>query len=152
MVVWDTGGMERFGCDSLSQSYFSKSRGVILVYDTGNKDTLEDLNNWIRLIRERCNKDIILCLCGHNTNSVENPVDENSVKSFYTKHRIPPSLVFTVDPSTGDNMVEFFRRTVEAVHLTATQPRQARDELYGNLSLQDMDPTSGATCCSKCGY
>ena len=144
--------MEQYGCHNLSQSYFAKSRGVILVYDMGNRETLEDLNNWIEIIKEKCDKDIILCLCGHNTNSIENPVDENSVKAFYTKHRISPSLVFTVDPSTGDNMLEFFRRTVDAVHLTVTQPRRARDELYGNLSLQDVDLSSGATCCSNCGY
>ena len=152
VVTWDTGGMERYGHRNVTPSYFAKSRAIILIYDTGNMETFNDLETWVKIAKFYCEDDAVLCLCGHNTNNDDNPVDESSVKTFASTYGVPPSLIFTVDPSTGDNMLECFKKTIEAVHLTVTQPRRAREELFGRMSVEETENSDAtSTWCSKCG-
>ena len=48
--IFDTAGQERF--KSVSASFIKKADGVILIYDIGEKDSFEAVENWIKSIRE----------------------------------------------------------------------------------------------------
>ena len=48
--IFDTAGQERF--KSVSASFVKKADGVILIYDIGEKDSFEAVENWIKSIRE----------------------------------------------------------------------------------------------------
>ena len=48
--IFDTAGQERF--KSVSASFIKKADGVILIYDIGEKDSFEAVDNWIKSIRE----------------------------------------------------------------------------------------------------
>ena len=48
--IFDTAGQERF--KSVSASFVKKADGVILIYDIGEKDSFEAVDNWIKSIRE----------------------------------------------------------------------------------------------------
>ena len=45
--IWDTAGQERF--KSITVNYFKNSHGFIFVYDITNRESFENLNNWIDL-------------------------------------------------------------------------------------------------------
>ncbi|KAI9598529.1 P-loop containing nucleoside triphosphate hydrolase protein [Syncephalis fuscata] len=46
LTIWDTAGQERFR--TLTSSYYRGAQGVILVYDVTNRDTFEELGNWLQ--------------------------------------------------------------------------------------------------------
>ena len=48
--IFDTAGQERF--KSVSASFIKKADGVILIYDIGNLESFEAVENWIKSIRE----------------------------------------------------------------------------------------------------
>ena len=48
--IFDTAGQERY--KSVSASFIKKADGVILIYDIGEKDSFEAVENWIKSIRE----------------------------------------------------------------------------------------------------
>ena len=48
--IFDTAGQERY--KSVSASFIKKADGVILIYDIGEKDSFEAVDNWIKSIRE----------------------------------------------------------------------------------------------------
>lgn len=48
--IWDTAGQERFR--SITQSYFRKVDGIILVYDITHEESFLNLQNWVACIQE----------------------------------------------------------------------------------------------------
>lgn len=43
--IWDTGGQDKYRF--LIRSYYTNSRGIILVYDVGNRDSFADIRYWL---------------------------------------------------------------------------------------------------------
>ena len=48
LQIWDTAGQERF--QTLTSTYFNKAQGIILVYDTTDAQTKNNIANWIKQI------------------------------------------------------------------------------------------------------
>ena len=55
LKIWDTAGQERF--KSLTKNFFKNAQGVILVYDVTNKETFNNLKNWISSTKENVSSD-----------------------------------------------------------------------------------------------
>ena len=48
--VWDTAGQERFR--NITASYYTKSHGVLLVYDISSRQSFENVRNWIAQVNK----------------------------------------------------------------------------------------------------
>lgn len=48
--LWDTAGQERFR--SITSSYYKSSQGLLLMYDITRKETFDNIENWIKSIRD----------------------------------------------------------------------------------------------------
>jgi Ras-related protein Rab-18 len=48
LTIWDTAGQERFR--TLTSSYYRNSHGVLLVYDVNNKQSYDNLHDWMNEI------------------------------------------------------------------------------------------------------
>lgn len=159
-ILWDTGQMERYGIDCMTRSYFAGCQGligVILVYDKGDLESLNSLKDWITAAREynsSSGSSAIFSLWGNDTGNEENPVEEYAARDFAARYGISPKLIFTVNGSTGDNLVDCFQTVVDALHLTDTSPRRA-EESYGDIvELQkpicDPPQSKWTKCMGKC--
>ena len=67
--IWDTAGQENFR--SLTRSYFKNSACAIITYDITNKESFDNVEEWINEIKNQSSKDILLVLVG-NKNDLEN--------------------------------------------------------------------------------
>ena len=150
--------MERHGIECMTRSYFaghSGPVGVILVYDKGDLESLNSLNEWINAAREyngSTGSSVLFSLWGNDTGNDDNPVEEYAAQDFAKGYSISSRLTFTVNASTGDNLVDSFQTVVDALHLTDTNPRRA-EESYGDIvDLQKPNPPQGtwSKCVSKC--
>ncbi len=54
--VWDTAGQERFR--TITPIYYKNVHGVILVYDSTNKKSFEQINYWMENLNEHANPQI----------------------------------------------------------------------------------------------
>ena len=54
--IWDTAGQERFR--SLALNYINNSQGFIFVYDITNRESFNNVENWVNLALEKNNKNI----------------------------------------------------------------------------------------------
>ena len=61
--IWDTAGQERF--KSITVNYFKNSHGFIFVYDITNRESFENLNNWIDLAFQNNQNHFINFLIGN---------------------------------------------------------------------------------------
>ena len=48
--LWDTAGEERFR--SITTSYYKASQGLLLMYDITRRDTFDNVENWIKSIKD----------------------------------------------------------------------------------------------------
>ena len=131
--------MERYGMRNMTQSYFIKSQGVILVCDTGEVESLNDLASWIDTARDYTDSSLVLSLWANNTGNGSNPLEDDAIMNFAAKHGIASNLVFEVSASSGDNLTDSYRKVVDAIHLTNINPRLAR-EVYKNVDLSHPEP------------
>jgi Ras-related protein Rab-18 len=46
LVIWDTAGQERFR--TLTSSYYRGAQGIILIYDITNRESFDNLKNWLK--------------------------------------------------------------------------------------------------------
>jgi len=152
--------MEQHGIQCMTRSYFaghSGPVGVILVYDTGDLESLNCLKDWISAAREHngsTGSSVLFSLWGNDMGNDDNPVDNFAAENFARGYDILPKLIFTVNASTGYNLIDSFQRFVGALHLTDTNPRRA-EEWFGDIvELQkpnsDAPQSTWSKCVSKC--
>ena len=50
MQIWDTAGQDRFR--TLTSSYYRGAHGIIIVYDVTNKDSFDNVRQWMQEIEK----------------------------------------------------------------------------------------------------
>ena len=65
LQVWDTAGQERF--QSIIQSYYKNSHGVMLIYDVTNRDSFINIGKWLKDARMICNDNVYIILIGNKS-------------------------------------------------------------------------------------
>ncbi|CBY21627.1 unnamed protein product [Oikopleura dioica] len=67
--IWDTAGAERYA--SLAPMYYRHASGALVVYDVTKRDSYVRAEKWIRELKEKAPKDIIVYLVGNKIDLVE---------------------------------------------------------------------------------
>ena len=84
LQIWDTAGQERF--KTITSSYYRGSHGIMLIFDTTNRKSFENVKMWLNEIRLHCDPGVKKILVGSKTDLTESKIpidsqtDENSVK------------------------------------------------------------------------
>ena len=79
--LWDTIGQEKYR--SLTRMFFKDSNIVILVYDIANKKSFEELDFWLKQVKEEMGDDFIVALVGNKSDLyLEAEVSEQQEKEY----------------------------------------------------------------------
>lgn len=70
--VWDTAGQERFR--TLTATYYRKAQGVLLVYDVTNRESFNNVRNWMSQITINAEVGISVYLVANKLDLVEKRV------------------------------------------------------------------------------
>lgn len=65
LLLFDTAGQERFR--TLTSSYYRNAQGVIIVYDTSNRDSFLSMEHWFREAETYASPGVVKCLVGSKT-------------------------------------------------------------------------------------
>jgi small GTP-binding protein len=65
--IWDTAGQERF--KSITTSYYRGVIGIMLIYDVSNKETFNNIDNWISDINKFAPPEVLIVLVGNKSDS-----------------------------------------------------------------------------------
>jgi len=63
LQIWDTAGQERFR--NMTSSYYRDAEGIIIVFDLGDLQSFEHLEEWIREIDSIAPKDVVKLVVGN---------------------------------------------------------------------------------------
>ena len=61
--IWDTAGQERY--KSITAIYYKGAKGALVVYDTTDQSTFNNIDKWILEIKDKTSKDIKLMIIGN---------------------------------------------------------------------------------------
>ncbi|KAH0787461.1 Ras family protein [Histomonas meleagridis] len=113
LQIWDTAGQERFR--SVSKAYFRNAFGGLLVFDITDRDSFDDLINWLNDMRQLCTPNASIILIGNKADLEDDRVISEKEASSYAE-RYNLSYIET-SAKNGKNIREtFVRLGTEIVH------------------------------------
>ena len=83
LQIWDTSGQEKY--KSIGLNFLRNADGVILVFDLTQKDTFEQMKQWLNDVNEICDDVKIIILGNKSDLKDERKVEEESAKNFAEK-------------------------------------------------------------------
>lgn len=63
MQIWDTAGHERFR--SVVASYYRGAHGALIVYDVGNEESFNSVNDWVKELDQAAPAEAVRCIVGN---------------------------------------------------------------------------------------
>ena len=131
VVIWDTAGQERF--HSMAVQSLRGCQGLILVYDVSNRQSFNDLKNWLEDVSNATNK-VSIILFGNKCELEERAVTKEEAEKFAKENNIP---YIETSAKSGINIDEGFSMIINDAY-----------EKYGApsaLGLKKKDRTK--KCC-----
>lgn len=69
MQIWDTAGQDRFR--TLTSSYYRGAHGIIIVYDVTNRDSFDNVRQWMQEIEKFASENVNKLLVGNKSDLEE---------------------------------------------------------------------------------
>ncbi|KAJ3106352.1 hypothetical protein HDU96_008243 [Phlyctochytrium bullatum] len=63
--IWDTAGQERYR--AITSAYYRGAMGALLVYDIAKHTTYENVNRWLKELRDHADNNIVIMLVGNKS-------------------------------------------------------------------------------------
>ena len=109
--IWDTAGQERY--NTLTESYYKKAFGIMLVYDTTDPESFASVNSWLKSIKEKGNAVVEVILVGNKTDLIDKrQIPTADGKKLAAEHKIP---FIEASARDGDNVIKAFGRLIEKI-------------------------------------
>ena len=87
LQIWDTAGQERF--HSITKNIYRNANGVLFIYDVTNKETFNNIKNWIKDL-ENFQNDIKSIIVGNKIDLEDKrEVNKNDLEELSKKYNIP---------------------------------------------------------------
>jgi len=104
LQIWDTAGQERFR--TITTAYYRGAMGILLIYDTTDEQSFQNIRNWIRNIEQHAADNVDKILVGNKCDMVSEKVVETSRgKALAEEYGIE---FFETSAKTNVNVVEAF--------------------------------------------
>ena len=105
--VWDTAGQERYR--SITNAYYRGAEGILIVFDVTQKESFENIENWINEVTQYTGKEVIM-ICLGNKNDLKKGIDKNLINEFQKKTGLE---IINVSAKTGDGVEDAFKHIIE---------------------------------------
>lgn len=82
--LWDTAGQEQYR--ALAPMYYRGAAGAILVFDITNRESFNDLNEWVDLFKSNSGDDSVLVLVGNKADLTDRVILVPEAKKWAEDH------------------------------------------------------------------
>ena len=145
--IWDTAGQERY--KSITAAYYKGAKGALVVYDTTQKSSFENVDKWMTEIKERGSPDIKIMLVGNKIDLV----DEREVKreeglSKAKNYEIPMMEASALDSTNVkeaffDLLKEMYKDLSKKIDIVENQNDKGRE----GIQLETTEEKTKKGCC-----
>ena len=113
LTIWDFGGEEKYRF--LFPSYVNGAAAALILFDTTRKETLEDVQNWVNIVDENADENIVKVLIATKIDlKEEREISMEDAKDLCKKYGCYEEPLGT-SSKTGENVEKAFRKATEAI-------------------------------------
>ena len=140
--VWDTAGQERYR--SITNAYYRGAEGILIVFDLTNKESFNNIQNWIKEVTTYTGQDVII-LCLGNKNDLKKEIDKNTIDEFKKKTKLE---IINVSAKTGEGIEESFKHIKEQLIKKNTEKTENNNNII-NLNSNNSKTNDFVTDSEK---
>jgi Ras-related protein Rab-11A/Ras-related protein Rab-11B len=99
--IWDTAGQERYR--AITSAYYRGAVGALLVYDMTKHGTFENVDRWLRELRDHAEANIVVMLVGNKSDlKTQRAVETQEAMAFAEQHNLAFIETSALDASGVD--------------------------------------------------
>jgi len=103
LQIWDTAGQEKF--KTITQTYYRGAMGIVLTYAINERETFEDIENWVKQIKLHASDNVLKVLVGNKCDMEERKVTSAEGAALAQEMGIK---FYETSAKTGKNVAEVF--------------------------------------------
>ncbi|CAM9771666.1 unnamed protein product [Ascophyllum nodosum] len=155
--IWDTAGQERYR--AITSAYYRGAVGALLVYDISKHVTFENVERWLKELRDHAEANIVVMLIGNKSDLRHlRTVTHEEAMEFAKKHNLAFLETSALDASGVDSafqriLTEIYRlmsrKTIAANNAAGPHLSQGQPITITN-SRDDSGNRSKSSCASSC--
>ncbi len=109
--IWDLGGQQAYR--KLRKLYLEGSQGALIVFDVTDKQSFDDLEEWIQSLVEIRGNDVPMIIIGNKIDLVESRVVAEEVARKYAA-KYNAEILFT-SAATGEKVEDSFKELIMSI-------------------------------------
>jgi len=155
LQIWDTAGQDRFR--TITSSYYRGAHGIIVVYDVTDKDSFDNVKQWMNEIEKYAQENVCRLLVGNKCDlTAERKVKTEEGEELAKQYKIPFVETSARNSANIDQaFIQMIKTITERVSGTPGQARGPKGQLLGKQGValtfnngRENKPTeSQSTCC-----
>lgn len=130
--IWDTAGQERYR--AITSAYYRGAVGALIVYDITREDTFDNVDRWLRELRDHADPEIVIMLVGNKCDLKHlRVVEESRAREYAEKEEL-----FFIETSALDatNIEPSFQRILEERYNIVSIKDKTGNTYSTNSSIQ----------------
>nr|CAD7461135.1 unnamed protein product [Timema tahoe] len=134
--IWDTAGQERYR--AITSAYYRGAVGALLVYDIAKHLTYENVERWLRELRDHADQNIVIMLVGNKSDLRHlRAVPTDEAKAFAERNGLSFIETSALDST---NVETAFQNILTEIYRIVSQ-KQIRDPPEGDtIRPQNVEP------------
>jgi Ras-related protein Rab-1A len=151
LQIWDTAGQERFR--TITSAYYRGADGIVLAYDTTDRDTFEHVDSWLQEVNKFANESTVKVLVGNKCDKTDDR-KVSTVEGEAKAHSLGLSFVETSAKDSTNIEEAFLMISKQLVEMrdksTAAAAALAGSRQTNGLQLTAIEAANkiSSTCCS----
>ena len=145
--IWDTAGQERY--KSITAAYYKGAKGALIVYDTTQKSSYENIDKWMVEIKDKASKDMKLMIVGNKTDLKDARQVETNEALQKAKDLEAPLMEASAKDGNNvkeafyDLLKEMYREIKKKIEVVESQAQEGKD----GIQLETNDKKEKKGCC-----
>lgn len=135
--IWDTAGMEKYR--SLAPVYYRDSVAAIVVYDVGNNDSFERLDDWIKYYHDITDKKFPILIIGNKIDLPERAVSKQDAEKFALENKCD---YLETSAKTFEGIDQILPKLYQL-----TKNLELKDDVLNYVTEQQATTDDKKTCC-----
>jgi len=151
--IWDTAGQERYR--AITSAYYRGAVGALLVYDISKHSTFENVERWLKELRDHAEANIVVMLVGNKSDLRHlRAVETDEAMAFSEQHNLAFIETSALD-ATGVDAA--FQRILTEIYRLMSRRNIAAEESSDQTSLpsgstvvlNNESPKNKKSCCGS---
>lgn len=148
--IWDTAGQERYR--AITSAYYRGAVGALLVYDISKQLTFENVQRWLKELRDHADSNIVIMLVGNKSDLRHlRAVTTDAAKAFSDENNLSFMETSALDAS---NVESAFQNILTSIYkiVSSKSLENTEDQIkptQGNIiSVSTPETQAKSGCCS----